>query len=364
MPSVSEICSNLPRDKRVACRRSTAGLLQRQWLQELVWGADQDSAWQVQIWLGVFPVNWRQLIDPDLLTQQMSTIRNNLKGTFGDLLGAMVLDPALQISLNGPANQQHNPNENLARELLELFSLGEGNYTETDVREAARALSGYKLNKSRQLQLDPRRHDPGMKTILGRTANFDGVSLASWLSEQPATARNISLRLWRRLVGPQPSAQRLGTLASGWRESNLSIPWLMKAIQSAPEAIESKRQGLRLTDPLEVTARSLRLLGSRHPDAVAIALRGLRSMGQMPFEPPSVKGWPVNEQWINLRRLQERRRTLQALLTDEEVWAGARLPTELSSNITPIKPLNISLPAKASRDNLALLFTDPVWQLA
>lgn len=364
MRLTSEICSDLPRAQRVDCRRKTAAALQREWLAELVWGEDQNTCWQAQIWLGIFPVNWRQLIDPDLLAQQITSIRRNLNGTFAELLGAMVVDPALQISLNGPANTKQDPNENLARELLELFSLGEGNYNEQDVREAARALTGYRLNKQRQLQLDPSRQDHSRKTILGRTAPFDGLSLASWLAEQPATARNITFRLWRRLVGLKPSVERLDALATGWREANLSIPWVMNAIQSSPEALESRRLGLRLADPLEMVARSLRLLGSRHPDAISIALRGLRTMGQMPFEPPSVKGWPVNEQWLNLRRLQDRRRTLQALLADEEVWAAAQMPPELSSDLTPIKPLSIVLPARVSRENLALLFSDPVWQLA
>jgi uncharacterized protein (DUF1800 family) len=276
----------------------------------------------------------------------------------------MVRDPALQLSLNGPANHRRNPNENLARELLELFSLGEGHFSETDVREAARALTGYRLTADQQLELDPRRHDPGPKTILGCTAAFDGDSLAAWLSEQPATARRISKRLWLRRVGTPPAPERLEALASGWRQQQLSIPWLLQAIDASLEPIASREQGQRLADPLEVVTRSLRLLGSRHPDALAISLRGLRAMGQVPFEPPSVKGWPHNAQWLNLRWLQARRRSLQALLADEEVWASAQLPDELPASLTPIPPLGLALPAAPSRTNLSALFADPVWQLA
>jgi uncharacterized protein (DUF1800 family) len=308
-------------------------------------------------------VSWQQLPDTALLEQQIATIRQHQGGSYVALLTAMVLDPALQLSLNGPANHRRNPNENLARELLELFSLGEGHYTEADVREAARALSGYRLNAERQLVLDPRRHDPGPKTILGRTAAFDGVSLAAWLAEQPATARHITTRLWLQLVGTPPPPQRLDELANGWRQKQLSIPWLIKAIQASPEAIRSRNQGLRLADPLEVVARSLRLLGSRHPDALAISMRGLRAMGQAPFNPPSVKGWPYNAQWLNLRWLQARRRSLQALLADEEVWASAQLPAELPATLTPIPPLGLALPTAPSRANLSALFADPVWQL-
>jgi len=304
------------------------------------------------------------LPDAGLLERQIASIRRHLNGSYGQLLKAMVLDPALQLSLNGPANHRRRPNENLARELLKLFALGEGNFSEADVREAARALTGYRLSAEGQLLLDPRRHDPGLKTILGRTEAFTAESLASWLAEQPATARFISDRIWRQLVGTAPTAQRLQELAAGWRQRKLSIPWLMAAIQATPEARDSRERGLRLAAPLEVVARSLRLLGSRHPDALAIGVRAATAMGQAPFEPPSVKGWPVNEQWLNLRWLQARRRGLQQLLTDEEVWASAELLAVLSAGLTPIPPLGLELPAAATRENLAALWADPVWQLA
>ncbi len=364
MQATTQPCSTLPPQERGACKRRQAADLQRSWLAQLAWGAEQRRLWQVQLWLGVFPVNWRQLRDPALLERQIATISRHLQGSYAALLTAMLLDPALQISLNGPANHRRNPNENLARELLELFSLGEGHYNETDVREAARALSGYRLDGQQQLGLDPRRHDAGRKTILGRRADFNAETLAAWLAEQPATARHISARIWRQRVGTPPPPQRLEALATGWRQQQLAIPWLMEAIATAPEAIESRRRGLRLADPLELVARSLRLLGSRHADALTISLRGLREMGQAPFEPPSVKGWPVNEQWLNLRWLQARRRTIQALLTDEEVWASRSLPPELGTSLTPIAPLTLALPAQPSRETLAVLFADPVWQLA
>ena len=357
----------MPRTRRAACRRRRAETLQHQWLSTLTWGNDTLSAAdaaRIQLWLGIFPVSWRQMPDPALLQRQIDTIHLHQEGRFPTLLAAMVLDPALQLSLNGPANHRRNPNENLARELLELFSLGEGNYTENDVREAARALTGYRLTAERELVINPRRHDPGDKLILGRTAAFDGVSLADWLAQQPATARHITRRIWLQLVGTPPPAQRLQALADSWRQQQLSIPLLLQDIKASPEAIRSRQQGLRLADPLEMVARSLRLLGSRHPDALAISLRGLRAMGQAPFEPPSVKGWPFNTQWIQLRWLQARRRCLQALLADEEIWSSAQLPAELTVKLTPIPPLGLSLPAAASRANLSALFADPVWQLA
>lgn len=363
-PSTSPLaCNTLTPERRGACRRERSLALQRSWLAELAWDTT-GTAVQVQLWLGVFPVNWHQLPDAGLLARQINTIRRSLGGSYGQLLTAMVLDPALQISLNGPANHRRQPNENLARELLELFVLGEGNYSEADVREAARALTGYRLSSKGELVLDPRRHDPGLKTILGRTEAFTGESLVGWLAEQPATAPYISGRIWRQLVGTPPKPQRLQALAADWRQRQLSIPWLLTTIQATPEATQSRERGLRLADPLEVAARSLRLLGSRHRDALGIGVRAAAAMGQAPFEPPSVKGWPVNEQWLNLRWLQAWRRGLQQLLTDEEVWASAALPAELSPHLTPIPPLGLRLLAPASRENVAALWADPVMQLS
>lgn len=125
----------------------------------------------------------------------------------------------------------------------------------------------------------------------------------------------------------------------------------------------ASRSATRLAPPITVVSRSLALLGSRHPDSLRIGLQHLPRMGQAPFEPPSVKGWPVNEGWLNLRWLQARRRGLQALLSDSEVWASNRLPDRLDPDLTAIAPLTLRLPAEASRENLARLWSDPVWQL-
>lgn len=327
----------------------------------MAFGPDIASARLVQVWSGIFPVSWRQVGHPVLLQQQLTTIEARLRGSFEQLLTAMVQDPALQMSLNGLSNQRRKPNENFGRELLELFTLGEGHYSESDVKEAARALTGYRLADTGQLELVPERHDPGPKTILGRRAPFDGPALAAWLAAQPATARHITSRLWRALVGPLPAPGRLNALAKAWQARGMSLPWLHQALRDSPEARAAR--GQRLEDPILMVSRSLALLGSRHEDALTIARLQLARMGQPPLDPPSVKGWPSNEEWLNLRWLQARRRGLAALLADEEVWAARQLPERLLPSLTPIPPLGLTLPAPADRATLARLFADPVWQL-
>lgn len=358
-------CSALPDRTAInACKQDTIRRLQRAWIERLTFGPTPLEDRLIQLWLGIFPVNQRQLGGmASLLVQQIEAIRSNLNGTYPALLSAMVANPALQISLDGLRNRSGRPNENLGRELLELFTLGEGNYSERDVSEAARALTGYRLQTDGTLAIDPRRHDDGPKTILGRTARFNGPSLVAWLCEQHATAQHLTSRLWLRLVGPMPSSSRIAAIARSWQARNLSIPWLIEAILQTPEAAASLRTGAMLRDPLDLVVASLALIGSRHPEAFAAARIHLGRMGQMLFEPPSVKGWPVNEQWLSLRGLQARRRFLQSLLADAEVWASRSLPNQLTPSLTPIQPLTLRLPAKPGRDTLAQLFNDPVWQL-
>lgn len=344
------------------CRLVDSQQWQREWLDRLAFGPDRFADAQVQLWLGIFPVSWRQLREPSPLRQQVAAIRRCLSGTYTDLLQAMVADAALQISLNGPQSRRGQPNENFARELLELFSLGLGHYSERDVIESARALTGYRVTPDGVLILDPRRHDDGPHTILGRRASFDGPSLVAWLCEQPATAVHIIRRLWPTLVGPPPSAARLQTLAKAWRAQQLSLPWLMDHLRDSADAQAAR--GQRLDSPITVVSRSLALLGSRHPEALVLSLQHLGAMGQAPFEPPSVKGWPVNTEWITLRWLQARRRGLLALLANEEVWSTRRSLDLLPTSLTAIPPLTLTLPAPATRDTIAQLFSDPVWQLS
>jgi len=186
--------------------------------------------------------------------------------------------------------------------------------------------------------------------------------LAAWLAQQPATALHISSRLWRVLVGTIPAKKRLLSIAKQWQEQNLSLPWLHNTLINSPEAIAAR--GKKLSDPILMISRSLALIGSRNQEALQISRVQLARMGQPLLEPPSVKGWPINEQWLNLRWLQARRHGLTALLANEEVWNSRNLPPILLSSLTPIAPLGLTLPSAATRANIAQLFKDPVWQLS
>jgi uncharacterized protein (DUF1800 family) len=134
---------------------------------------------------GLFAVHLSKVPDPGLLWQHLETIRQQLRGGYGQLLVAMLADPATLRNLDGLASHRKSPNENLARELMELYSVGAGSFQESDVISGARALSGYRLRQG-QIVLDERAHDPGPMRVLGKLASFDATSLATWLVSQPA----------------------------------------------------------------------------------------------------------------------------------------------------------------------------------
>jgi uncharacterized protein (DUF1800 family) len=347
------------RQKRV----KSAETIQEAWIERMAFGPTPIVDRFTQLWLGVFPVSWRQIPDPRMLWTQVQSIRENQGKRYQDLLRAMVLDPAVQISLDGFKSERRTPNENLARELLELFSVGEGNFSEADVQEAARALSGYRLGADGRTELQLRHHDDGQKAVLGVRGRFDAAELVNLLSAQETTALTISRRLWSHLVGPLPSEQRSRDLARDWMRTGLDLPWLYRTLLDSPEAKRSMAMGGMIRDPIDLVVASLHLLGSRHPDALRAARLHLFRMGQVPFFPPNVKGWPVNIGWLNLRTFTARRRGLQTLLGDEEVWESRRIGAVLPEALVPRPPLSFDLPSPADRSHLAALWNDPVWQL-
>lgn len=161
-----------------------------------------------------------------------------------------------------------NPNENLAREPMELFSLGEGIFSEKDLQEAAWALSGYRMSPDGIAQLQSHLHDDAEKAILGVRGRFDAHRLVQLLVRQEATTYTIGRRLWRHLVGPLQSSERSMALAQEWQRTGLDLPWLYRNLLETPEARQSMAIGGMIRDPIDLVVARLSLLGSRHPDAL------------------------------------------------------------------------------------------------
>jgi uncharacterized protein (DUF1800 family) len=206
--------------------------------------------------------------------------------------------------LDNNRNRRGKPNENLARELMELFSLGPENYTEQDVREGARALTGWTAARGRFVKAR-RQHDNGVKSILGDRGAFDGDDFVDIILRQPACAAFMATAFWRFFAGTEAPAPVLARLARRFRESEYDVKTLLAALFTSPEFYDAGVVGQQIKSPVELVVGTLRLL-SIQMQAPELMLGSLGLMGQVPGMPPNVKGWPGGRRWINASTLLNR----------------------------------------------------------
>ncbi|RZT98199.1 DUF1800 domain-containing protein [Rivibacter subsaxonicus] len=287
------------------------------WLQQMTLSPAPLAERMTLFWHNHFATSQQKVRQPQGMWIQHRLLRREALGDFGALLHGIARDPAMLVYLDGASNRDRAPNENFAREVMELFTLGEGHYGERDIKEAARAFSGWTVDRADwQAAFRPRRHDHGVKTVLGRSGRFDGDAVLDILLAQPAAPPFVAAKLWREFVSPEPSgaaeqaelervARRLG---QGWQIA----PALRELLLSEAFWAEANRAAL-IKSPVELVVGSFRQFGVRQPDGMAAALMSTR-MGQALFMPPNVKGWPGYTDWIDANQLLERRRFAERLL--------------------------------------------------
>jgi uncharacterized protein (DUF1800 family) len=281
------------------------------WLDRMVRADHQLHEKLTFFWHGHWATSVEKVRDAGLMLAQQQTLHRYGAGDFAALLKAMLRDPALIVWLDGQKNTEKAPNENLARELMELFTLGIGHYGENDVRQAARALTGWRLDpKQRTAVFDPRRHDSGAKTVLGRTAPLDADGLADVLLAQPANAEFLAARLWSRYAtgAPVPDDVRNRLVAAYGAGRDVSA--LLRALLTDPGFAGTPAQLVK--QPVEWAVGAMRQLGVR-PTALADQqqrqlIQGLDQLGQVPLAPPSVGGWPSGTAWLSTSAVQVRLR--------------------------------------------------------
>ena len=289
-----EAPSERPNKQRL---RRDAAVLVVWWLRRMI-GAEQPLAERLAwFWHGHFATSLEKVKSPALMLGQHRLFRALGTGAFEPLVQAMITNPAMLIWLDGVDSTRQHPNENLGRELLELFTLGVHNYEERDVQAAARALTGWRLTRGTGLpRLDPRRHDDGAKSFLGVDGRLSGADIVSVAVHSPACARWIAARMWSRFARPvTPDDPVLDPLAAAFA-ARLDVRELLGAIFRSPHfQEESVRTGL-VREPVLWVAAAHRITGAQ-PELRS--LRVLDAMGQVPFVPPDVSGWPENEGWLS-----------------------------------------------------------------
>ena len=236
---------------------------------------------------------------------QNQTLRKHALGNFGEMTSAMLNDGALQFWLDGGENTAKSPNENLARELMELFTLGVNRYTETDVRELSRALTGYQIERSSgKVTFNTKRYDPNIKTILGSSTTFNGTSATAHLVTQKDNAKFISERFWFRFISSQVELPSDNSLEKSFESRD--IRKLVTALTDSQ--ILSNPSYSIVKAPVEWfvgVARYLKLTPSALKTPAQL-LAYLDKLAQVPFNPPNVGGWPTDESWLSSASAQSR----------------------------------------------------------
>lgn len=252
----------------------------------------------------------------------LNVIRKNALGNFKELLFEVSKSPAMLNFLNNQQNKKGHPNENFAREVMELFTMGRGNYTETDIKELARAFTGWGYDKEGSFSERPKQHDTETKTFLGKTGNFNGDDVLNIILEQKVTAKFITTKIYKFFVNENPDQHNINKLSEEFYASNYDIKKLMESIFSSSWFYDKKNVGNKIKSPTELITGIIRILPMeiKNPENITVYQKLL---GQILLSPPNVAGWPSGKSWIDSS-------TLMLRLQIPQIWSGLR-PMEYSA---------------------------------
>lgn len=281
--------------------------VRRWWVYRMVHSRRQLEEKMVLFWHDHFATGNYKVNNSRLMWRQNEMFRTHALGNFRSMLHAVARDPAMLIWLDGDANRNGAPNENFARELMELFSMGvDSGYTEKDVQESARCFTGWRHDyNENKFVFATYLHDDGGKTILGETGNFHGDDVVDLVAAHPATARYLSTKLWKFFVNGHPSESDIKALSTVYFKSGYDIRSVVGAIFDSPVFYSDAAMYANIKSPVEFAVQMLRTLGAPMSSSRDL-FRDLSGMGQDLFNPPDVAGWRQGQAWINTRTLLSR----------------------------------------------------------
>ncbi len=276
------------------------------WWGEMLTTPTPFTEHMVLFWHNHFTSSLRKVKLAPLLASQNELYRTHALGNFATFLRAAAKDPAMLVYLDNNLNRAQAPNENFARELLELFTLGEGQgYTELDIREAARAFTGWRFRPDGGGFVgDARTHDNGSKTFFGESGRFNGDDIVDIVLKQPRVAEHITERLWREFVSDTPDRRDVTRLANAFRRDYELRP-LVKGLLTTAAFRDADGRGGLVKSPVDLVIGTFRLLGATPREPRVMAALG-RTLGQDLFDPPNVKGWPGGVEWVDTANLPAR----------------------------------------------------------
>lgn len=312
-----------------AVRANHPDRLKAWWLFRMLFTTDPLTEKLTLLWHNHFATSNQKLEDLSLMRQQNDLFRSLARAPFGKLLTAVLHDPAMLLWLDAPSNHKGHPNENLARELMELFTLGIGHYNETDVKEAARALTGWTVIDD-QFSFRVAHHDPGQKTILNQRRDWNGDSLVVLLLDQRATAQRLAERLCQLFLGERIAQQAdIDALANGLQTHDLDIEWGTETILRSELFFADQNIRQRIAGPTEFIIGATRTLELTDPPPQTIILADwLHRLGQDLFYPPNVGGWNGGRDWLRTSALINRANFATGLSRGQ--FASSQLPPDWS----------------------------------
>jgi uncharacterized protein (DUF1800 family) len=286
--------------------------------------------------------------------QLLNTIRQNALGNFGTLLRSVSKSASMLSFLNNQQNKKKRPNENFAREVMELFTMGRGNYTETDVKEAARAFTGWQYEKDGSFVFREKAHDDGMKAVLGTSGNLSGDDVLDIILKQKQTAIYITQKIYRHFVNEEIDKQHITWLSDRFYDNNYDIGKLMRDIFTSDWFYEERNIGTHIKSPVEyLTGIRCILPMTLQNEEVQVLLQ--RILGQWLFNPPNVAGWPGGTAWIDSSSLMLRLRVPGLIKNDETINLKPKSNDDVQMGSKEMFDINVSAKKKKAGSRYQVL---------
>lgn len=320
-------------------------------------------------WHNHFTSSIDKVLQPSLLHIQNETLRQHALGNFGDLLRAMMKDPAMLIYLDGMMNQKEKINENYAREFLELFTLGQGHFSEADMKAASHAFTGWGVDRfNAKATYSDANHSQQQQRFLGKTGVFSSDDIINIVLQQPRTAEYIAEKFWKEFISltpPKPAVIR--QWATQFRHADYDIKTLLNHILNSHEFWQIENRGQRIKSPVELLVGTSRML-AYSPLSDKELINTFRTLGQSLFDPPNVAGWKGGKAWINTESLLVRNAFLQKLRDSRNRKAIRHAIPSVSQAILAqwILPIDPVMPIPQTNDKtqfVQALLLDPSYQL-
>ncbi|PST85209.1 DUF1800 domain-containing protein [Pedobacter yulinensis] len=295
------------------------------WIDKLIHTGYPLQEKMTLFWHGLFACR----SETTYFAQQLNNVqRRYALGNFRTLLIEVARTPAMLQYLNNQQNRKGRPNENFARELMELFTLGRGNYTEQDIKESARAFTGWMYNRDWVFEFNEKVHDTGTKTFFGKTGRFNGEDIIDMILARPEAADFIAEKACRFFVSDQPQPAHIKEAGRRFYESGYDIKALMRHIFTADWFYAPENRGNKIKSPTELLVGLSRTFHARYADP-KVLIRLQQNLGQYLFNPPNVAGWPGGRSWIDSSSLMLRMKIPSLVLNDGEIdFSGKADPEE------------------------------------